>query len=242
MAVTKDILILANSIRFHNRCIAGKELITDKDLYTVGPWIRLADSSVSQGAIAAATAITPGHGEIRPLDIVRVSLEGPCNDPNHPEDWWIDSTVPWQFIETIGHADLAHVVDNDFALWHDQTGQDSVAVGYVPSKNTSTLALINAPQNMQFQYWKENVPDYDNPGQIKVKKNRKLSFSLGGVSHEFSVTDPAFTARHNIYNQMQQDRPQTFAFPALAQTFLCLSLTTPFRGKHYKIGATIFEP
>ena len=44
---------------------------------------------------------------------------------------------------------------------------------------------------MDFCYWKKTYHDNET-GQEKVKFVRDLSFSLGGIYHEFSVTDPVF--------------------------------------------------
>jgi hypothetical protein len=76
-----------------------------------------------------------------------------------------------------------------------------------------------------------------------------LTFSYAGEYHEFSVTDKAFTSRHNIYNRATEMR-QTLTVPDPNNVYFCLSLTrlTPpdvnlrFSLHHYKICATIFEP
>jgi hypothetical protein len=94
---------------------------------------------------------------------------------------------------------------------------------------------------LDFIFQKKTVPDGDNPGQTKLKNIRDLSFTDSGRYHEFSVTDPDFMRRHKIWDQMQ-DTAQHLRFTNFADIFLCLSLGLEFRGRHYKICATIFEP
>src|SRR5438309_1866415 len=102
MSETKHILILANSARAGKHCVAGKLATPLKDgSYDVGnQWIRLSDPRDTQdGAVPYAdTLCRPGRASVRPLDIVAVSLQAPCNDPNHPEDWFYDPARPWQYI------------------------------------------------------------------------------------------------------------------------------------------------
>jgi hypothetical protein len=105
----------------------------------------------------------------------------------------------------------------------------------------SSSCLIQAPGNLDFIFQKKTVPDADKPGQMKVKYVRDLSFTHSGLYHEFSVTDPDFMRRRNIWNQMQEVA-QHLRLTNFVDIFLCLSLGLEFRGRHYKICATIFEP
>jgi hypothetical protein len=104
----------------------------------------------------------------------------------------------------------------------------------------SSICLIQAPGNLDLIFEKRTVPDGDKPGQTKVKYTRDLSFTHAGRYHEFSVTDPDFMRRHKIWDKMEKG-PQHLRLTDSANTFLCLSLGLEFRGRHYKICATIFE-
>jgi hypothetical protein len=81
MAVTKEIVVLANSIRDDNRCVAGKELFPNGDKYDIGPWIRLSEAATKGGAVNPNTAKIAGHGIVHPLDIIRVVVDSNCNNP-----------------------------------------------------------------------------------------------------------------------------------------------------------------
>jgi hypothetical protein len=245
MAERKIILVLANSIRVDgNRCVAGKELHPKGTDYEMGGWIRLSESSTKGGAVSSRTTMIEGQGMIQPLDIIEVAVTSNCNDPDHPEDWWLQPQQPWQYVERSHRDSLPRAADPIASLWADSSGNNTVNAGYVQKmgKNAATLALIKAPAKWEFEYWKEFVPDFNNPGQMKEKRHRNLSFIFGGRYHAFSVTDPEFMARHNIWTQMELNRPKTLAVTRPEDTFFCLSLTPEFNGKHYKICATIFEP
>jgi len=73
-----------------------------------------------------------------------------------------------------------------------------------------------------------------------VKLRRRLSLSFAGCYHEFDITDPEFTRRYKMPETAVSHPHQRFDLNA--PFFVCLSLTKPFNGKHYKIAATIFEP
>jgi hypothetical protein len=138
------------------------------------------------------------------------------------------------------------VADNPPKIWHDGSASNSVLAGYVPKMPApaATLYLIKAPDGWSFTFWKE-WNSFENRNDVK----RKLTFSYAGEYHEFSVTDKAFTSRHNIYNRATETR-QTLTVPDPNNVYFCLSLTrlTPpdvnlrFSLHHYKICATIFEP
>jgi hypothetical protein len=247
MAETKHILILANSIRAKKFCVAGKEVTPKEDgKYDIGPWIRLADAADPQGAVAYGNTISTANGSsraVRPLDIIKVTVTGPCGKQDHPEDWFFDTTKRWEIVNTAVHANLTDMQDTPTALWHDGSGAASVSAGYVRQmgKNAATLYLLKAPKEWHFLFWQNQVPDFNNPGQIKIKKHRELSFQYAGQYHEFSVTDPNFTTQHKIYNRMT-DTPQLLKVPDPVNVFFCLSLTPEFNNHHYKIGATVFEP
>ncbi|HTB82848.1 MAG TPA: hypothetical protein VK742_04270 [Candidatus Sulfotelmatobacter sp.] len=239
MAEIKHVLILANSIRAQKRCIAGKELIPNGEGgYYFGPWIRFTDPSVQDGAVSDQSTICPGHGFIKVFDIVKIIFRGKCNNPDHPEDWWFEPDQKWEFV---GRGDVAwfpQLVDSPASLWHEGMDNDAVQSGFVRhmGANAATLFLIKAPAQWNFNYRKEW-----NSFTHKYDKRRRLSFDYAGKHHIFSVTDPSFTARHRVYENMT-DQNQTVTVANPAGAYFCLSLTPEFNGKHYKIGATIFEP
>jgi hypothetical protein len=105
----------------------------------------------------------------------------------------------------------------------------------------STLILMKAPEKLQMRFWKETGSDWSNSGESKARKHRELWMHCQGRAHEFSVTDPEFNERHDLFNRMTT-KPQELELANRSEIYLCLSLTPQFNERHYKICATIFEP
>src|ERR1700728_4918115 len=99
MPEIKHVLILANSPRAGKHCVAGKvatPLASGK--FNFGEqWIRLTDPRDPEGAVPYASTIYQGRGSVRPLHVVKVSLRGHCGDPDHPEDWYFEPDLRWEF-------------------------------------------------------------------------------------------------------------------------------------------------
>lgn len=242
MAETKHILILANSARAGKHCVAGKVVTprADGQFDVHHQWIRLNCSVDPEGAVPYVNTLCQNHGAVQPLDIVRVVLHSPCNDPDHPEDWHYDHTQPWQFVNRVDSHCLAVLADAPNKIWHVDGGNKSVPAGYVPGMGAAaaTLYLVKAPPAWTFTFWKEPNPYGPSP-----KTFRRLQFSYSGVLQDFSVTDPNFMRRHNVYRSMLLHTHQTLEIPHPEKAYFCLSLTKltdKFR-EHYKICATIFE-
>jgi hypothetical protein len=247
MPKEKHIVILANSVRAKKYCVAGKVVsLKGSGKFDVGEWIRFADPKDSQGAVSYVSTVCEVNGltrPVRPLDIVKVTFTGSCGNPDHPEDFFFDPLKRWQIIGKATHENLSELQDAPQTLWHDGTEAKSVPAGYVSKmgNDSASLYLIKAPKNWSFTFWKHQIPDADNSGQMKTKQHRELSFQFNKRYHEFSVTDPEFTKRHKIYDRMT-DMPQLLKVLDSTNVFFCLSLTPEFRKRHYKIAATIFEP
>jgi hypothetical protein len=185
MSETKTIIILANSVRSGARCIAGKELLPREDgTFDGGRWIRLADHGTKEGAVSARVAHCPGHGWVKTLDIVKVVLESPCNNPDHPEDWWLEPSQPWQFVERRTVADIPLLADHPPTIWY-AAESDAVPAGYVRAmgQQAASLYIVKAPEQWKFTYHKEYISfkGYN-------KKVRRLELTSGGQYHEFSVS------------------------------------------------------
>jgi hypothetical protein len=245
MAETKYILVLANSARAGKHCVAGKIATrrSDGTFEIQRQWIRLTDPQNAERAVSDATTICPGHGPVRPLDIIKLEVRESCCNPNHPEDWYFEPSRRWEFVQREDKSCLPKIADNPATLWFDRIHFYSVGAGYVSQMKPESfsICLIQAPGDLDFVFQKKTVPDGDNPGQTKLKNVRDLKFTHAGRYHEFSVTDPEFMKHHDIWDRMQE-APQHLRLKDSANTFLCLSLGLEFRSRHYKICATIFEP
>jgi hypothetical protein len=247
MREVKYVAILANSVREKKRCVAGKEVFPRADgKYEIGPWIRFADPNDPHGAVSRASTLCGFIGGVRaarPLDIVEAVFTGSCVNADHPEDCFFDTRRRWQIVDKLGYEKLRELQDCPVTLWNDGVKPNSVPAGYVRNmgRKAATLYLLKAPTGWSFAFWRSEAPDDASPGQMKERQHRVLSFRFGGMCHEFSVTDDEFNDRHKIFDRASGLR-QLLTIPDSTNVFFCLSLTPEFRNRHYKIGATIFEP
>lgn len=240
MPEMKTMAILANSIRKQHRCVAGKELLRVGDRWSAGGWIRLSDPATEEGEVRSDHTRYEGGGFAQVLDIAEVPLAGPATDPDHPEDRLVDPNRLWTKHGRLAFTDLSGMADRPPELWHGTSDPRSVPVGFVREMaQPASLVLLENPSECRVRWWREQVPNANRSGEMLDKTRRRLSLRFGGRYHEFDITDPEFTTRHQLFDTAVQV-PQTLELkPPL---FLCLSLTKPFQSKHYKIAATIFEP
>jgi hypothetical protein len=230
MAITKQILILANSIKKGGRCVAGRELITGKDgRKFVGPWIRPIDPSGDEGTIDLMKAKLGGRF-IRPLEVIKIPLIGCADDPNHPEDWHIDPAIEWEKTGAYPIDILNSLHDDSGDLWGNGTAASRKVA---PRQGLQTLKLIKPADQVLVRAFREDTP-------WGVKHRRYLNIRHEGVVHTFSIDDPLFAARHPLDPASVGDREVRIPLDP-AKTFIVASLTPPFNGFHYKIAATIFE-
>jgi hypothetical protein len=225
-------VILANSVRRGQRCVAGKEVGRGLFWWKPGPWIRLIDPGTKGGEVRIENTYCEGGGHARVLDVVDVPVSGPAGHPDHPEDWFLLSDTPWTRIERMTRAELGALADSPEELWFDGDNPRAVPAGYVEGMPApATLYLIGDAEECVTRWWSEN-----REGEEKVR--RRLYLKHHGRAHEFDITDPSFTRRHALFETAKQEK-QSLALKT--PLLLCLSLTRPWQGKQYKIAATIFE-
>ena len=70
--VIKHLLLLANSRKFNERCVAGREMVADR----IGAWIRPVSSSELGEVDRFARQYAPGV-EPEVMDVAEVRLSGP---------------------------------------------------------------------------------------------------------------------------------------------------------------------
>jgi hypothetical protein len=235
---TKHVIILANSVRRQKRCIAGKELFpAGNGKFRAGKWIRVADPDCQEGGVSENHMVSESGRRIEILDIVEIQFRGPCNDPNHPEDWWLEPGKKFRFVDRRDRSVLKFLEDHPAQLWQSAS-PESVPFGYVKEMgaNAASLNLIRCTEGAQFRYWKEMDAE-----SKKEKRHFRFTLSYANSTHDFSVTDPLFTRRHKVFDKLTEEL-QTIEFAKPSEVFVCASLTPEFNGKQYKICATIFEP
>lgn len=222
----KKILILANSIKGKgHRCVAGIEILNeDLENPNFGKWIRPIDASQKEGALLDSTTEINGT-QLHPLQIVEIEISNHASDPNHPEDWNIDRTLPWKLLRTFDSSILPSLPTNAADAWNNENRIS-------PGSSSVTLQIIkfSDPFTVKGEYetWS---------GESSFK--RKAYFP----SLRCGMTDPSFSYKHYLYpSQIAQGEEKTITVKA--NTYVVFSLTPPhgLPQMQYRVVAAIIEP
>jgi len=228
------ILVLANSIRKHPcRCIAGREVVSTNP-FVFGPWVRPV-SRKSAGELTQFERQLPDGTDPRLLDIIAVPVDETTGEPDQPENHYI-SGQPWKRVGRVHPGVLVRLVENPHSLWIEEGKRcdriSAEALQPVPSGHQS-LYLIR-PEDLELRFW----TDY-NLADGKHKRTRLAVFRYAGVTYDLALTDPLIAERH--VPQFPEVEDGTVTVPLPHGTMLCVSLTHPWQGHHYKVAATVFE-
>lgn len=233
MAVIKRVVILANSIKNSGRCLAGKDLVWNNGKWEVGAWIRIVASE--QGAEVPVSWMLEQFGRtIKLLDVIDIPLEGVVPLPDQPENWLLVRRAKWRDRGTVPIEDVPALLDHPLKLWGNHSR--SVDAGYVQEMpEPASLYFIEPDLVGPVKVWtKETV---DETGSHFNRHHRRISLRYRRISHEFTVTDPELPelCPPNLPDSGEPMREIDITLGG--PTFVCISLTPVFRGKHYKIAA-----
>jgi len=179
------------------------------------------------------------------LEVIEIPFVEAAPLSCQPENWLVETSLKagsWKSHGMIEWNDIGHFIDKRVEFWHDtSSGRRRVSVGFPERmKAPASLYLIKPDKINSVAVWTERNTY---PGAAKpTKRKRELSIMYQGTVHEFAIEDPKFSDKH--YPQFPGvDQPtKVVTLPKPDETLLCVSLTGPWYGYHYKIAAGIFEP
>jgi len=232
--ISKRILVLANSTKHHPmRCVAGRELVDEGGGKSGwGGWIRPV-SAHDEGALNSGERCLTGAVDPKPLDVVRVALDAPENNPLQPENWLLHKGEVWTKDSVTDGQALLPLVEEPESLWLDPAQKSDRAGGAFLQRlpNLQSLYLIR-PEAFHFHIRSRVWDGY-------AKKQQRGLFNYKGRHYDFALTDPL------IGQKYFPDYPRTaegyIAPKDPRQILLCVSLTPPFNELHYKVIATVLE-
>jgi len=231
----KRIVVLANSVKRSHWCVAGKEIFASQGGWTPGLWVRPTDPA-NEGAITLQTMRGEDGRVPAVLDIVDVPILKYMGDNHHPEDWIVDTARRWRRQGTFPFAKVENLCDAPPHLWAMRTDAHKVREGFVAKMlRPATLYFIKPEESIQVSIFKETSSDH------QAKLRRVLRLRHRGTDHEFAITDPRFEDCYLGGQRVFSERPLELTLPQTGRLYLCLSLTPPFHGAHYKIAATVWE-
>ncbi len=231
---TKLMVVLANSQRSLNRCIAGRELVLHAGSYRLGGWLRPVSDS-GDGELRVHERCLEDGSEVEILDLVEIPVHGAALLPEQPENWSVSPDRRWRRVRRMGAELLPFLIDWPEDLWlepgmrKDRVGQQWL-LDHPPAQS---LYLIR-PERLCL-HLEHFVPIFGQP----VRKYRAI-FRYCGVDYNLSLTDPRIRQRY------AQEFPalgyqRTIELDEEAQYYLCISLARAWNGCHYKLVAALID-
>jgi hypothetical protein len=233
---TKRIVILANSVKKNDHCIAGKEVIIQNGKISYGQWIRPVSEHGDEGALSASQCSLTGGNNPAIWDVVDVSLLRPEAYAPQPENWIIDESKPWRKVVLNDLPAIA--MDAPPNLWIDQTQKnDRVHPANLGKlKQVASLYLIR-PKNLRLRV------GWDSFQGEPPKHKRRAYFEYQGEPYDLGLTDPAIEQKYCSPYPAKDAGMPLVPLKDPADCVLCISLTRPFSftGCHHKVVATVIE-
>ncbi|MFO1500940.1 MAG: hypothetical protein U1G07_21550 [Verrucomicrobiota bacterium] len=240
--ISKTIVVLANSVKRSDRCLAGKEWVRSGEGWLGGNWIRPVTSTTGGAVSEYQMYQALGHAP-KPLEILEIPLEGPAPLPYQPENWLLPRPIQpnsWKSIGQLPFAELGMLIDTPRGLWNDGSGWRRVKAGYPEAMTQpASLYLIRPERISSIRVWSENNPFEQ---QRPVKRHRVATIHYASVPHDLDIDDLEFAARYFPVFPKVSDPSIHVALSKPSETVICVSLTGPYYGHHYKIAAAFFEP
>lgn len=233
-SATKLLVVLANSRRSLNRCIAGQELIPYAGSYRLGGWLRPVSGS-GDGELHIHERRLEDGGEASILDLVEVPVREAAPLPEQPENWVVSPDRCWRRVRRMSPQLLPLLMDRPEDLWlepgapRDRVGQQWL-MAHPPAQS---LYLIR-PERLCLRL-EHFIPIFGQP----LRKYRAI-FRYRGVDYNLSLTDP------RIRQRCAQEFPapgyhQTIELDKAARYYLCISLARAWNGCHYKLVAALID-
>jgi hypothetical protein len=230
----KRIVVLANSIKRNQRCVAGIELFRRNEPGSA--WVRPI-SGESQGELEPRHMRIEGDSPLALLDVVDVPLASYGDDPIHPEDWIIDETRPWKRAGILHPVAVDGLQEQPDDLWLEFADRADRSRGefLLRKADHQSLYLIR-PTDLRVELSMEH-----NGFKNKDQKKTRAKFIYREQEYQMSITDPIFTDCYCTGVPALGAKPLVVRPPFGDACLLCVSLTREFNGYHYKVVAAVLE-
>jgi len=231
----KRIVVLANSIKKHARCVAGRDVGVGSGL-TTGGWVRPI-SGESEGELEPRHMRVNDNRPLKVLAIVDVPVTHRMRDPVHPEDWIVDATRSWKRVGQLTPGNVEEFEEYPIDLWLESPSNTDRATGAFLRKRPKHQSLyLVRPSELRIE-----LSFVHNQFKKVDQKRTRAKFSYCRHEYEMGLTDPIFTDRYCTAFPSLGAKPSTVRPPYQDECLLCVSLTPEFNGYHYKVVAAILE-
>jgi hypothetical protein len=233
---TKRIVILANSVKHGEHCVAGKEVFSQGSKLSYGGWIRPVSRDGNEGALTSAQCALNIGRQPKIWDVVDIPVLQPEGYNPQPENWIVDEDEEWERVEL--HSEVSVPYDQPVNLWLDETQKNDRVHpdNLVKIGQRASLYLI-MPETLELRFGWTDYPGYPK------KHRRRAVFTHGGVAYDFGLTDPAIEAKYCPVFPNQDEPTKQIQIAKPKDSAICVSLTRPFTGTncHHKLVATVIE-
>ncbi len=228
IAVTqvKRIVCLANSRKFSERCVAGKELGPDGRW----AWVRPVSARPSE-AVSEYERQYRDRSDPQVLDIVEVPVLSTKPNPYQPENWLLDSGQRWKRTGRVGWNDLKLLADEPSLLWENGSSSGNGFHDRVPLSSAAQLG-----SSLYLLHLEDLMLGIFAPGTAFGNPKRRVQarFTYREVNYGLWVTDPVLEGQYLAGADGE--------FP-IGECYITVSLGEPYEdGYCYKLVAAIITP
>ncbi len=224
MSYSKEIVCLANSHKFGEHCVAGKEIDGDE----FKEWIRPVNSP-GGGALSDGDMCCEDGKPPELLDVIHISLKKHQGKGHQTENYSIDAKKRWKRVGKIAFVRVEELADTAKALWVNGFNSDYGENDRVPedkAKKLKSSLLLIKPSKLLFRHQYE----------FGAKKWRtRAVFRYRNVDYCLAVTDPNIEARY--YMKDAGDYPINSK-----NIYLTVSLGQAYKEYCYKLVAGVILP
>ena len=233
---TKRVLVLANSIKKGGRCVAGREVFLRDGRLRLAGWIRPV-SNLGEGELLPQHYALQCGGELQILEVVDMVLASHRNDPGQPENWLLAGNRQWKRIGRLSAARVACLGEEPRDLWLESGGHaDRISVAAQAGRTPQRSIVLIKPTDFKVRLWRKR-----NPFRGYVQRRTQAIFSYRNARYGLSLTDPSFNRMHCSDHPAEGEKPREFVPACAEKCLLCISLTPPFNGYHYKVVASVLS-
>lgn len=221
--MNKEIIILANSEKYNNYCVAGIDTSS-------GKWIRIiSEDDKIENAVTAQDMSYENGGIPQLLDIVRIQCKG--HKPNYyqPENYVFNKSYYW---EKVGKAKIDDVLkihpldDKEYIFYNEEKRihkNELIRVCNLQKDNNSLILI--SPINIVV-----HVDEY--PYRTTVR----MTFTYNGIRYKgLSVTDLDFKEKYINHG------PGNYNIVGNVYLVLSLGVCYPSDGCHYKLVTSVLK-
>lgn len=174
--IQKTIVVLANSVKHHQHCVAGKCVST-------GQWIRPVSSAAGGELTRDQATYQNIHGlyTVKPKQKIEMLFSSAVPLINQPENHLI-SDQRWQQRYTIRDDELSSYLDHPDDLWGEK---DRVSYSDILKNNVVISQSLYLVKVDKLELYKNK---YD---------KRRANFNYNGIDYDLAVTDPSFDQKQS---------------------------------------------